>query len=1290
MSRPGREFRRFTSLPDKTTFRTPLPSTGLEFTGERFTTLVEGEIRHEHLHRYFFAMQFCVGKTVLDIASGEGYGSALLATVAERVMGVDASDEAVKHAIESYTGHNLSFHRGVATDLPVPASTIDVVVSFETLEHLTGHQEFLRDIKRVLRPGGLLVLSTPDHEFFASSPPNPYHLKELVRAGFQSLIGEHFRNAAFFVQSSLMGSVIAPDQADQVTGQSYQGFRRVRGNIFESAPTLPCGMYMVGVASDADLPEVHTGSFDDREFQLGLYAELQRRDIERLRREADVERLRKENCAAAERETKLETELNRQREEILRREGEVGYLRQEQRGARAREVELEAALLQKRDELLRLQGEREALAREKVEREVELLRKHEENLRLKGEAETLAREMEAFRRREVEREEELLREREETLRLKDEKETLAREMEALRRREVEREEELVRKRAENLRLENERDAGRREIGVYRNREAQRETELQRTGERLSQVQSQLASLRTQNSALQAEVANLKRECSALQTRESEGQAEIRWLLDRQARVEEESAATAADLANKTEVLRRDLTDRYAELEDIKNSWSWRASAPLRWIGMPVVKVYSGAMRVIFGSPAFRYTGKPLARLLSNINIPGARWLLPQVPLFDARFYQERYPDAAKASKNLWAHYLAYGCDESREPHPLFQGDYYRLHNPDVAAAGINPLVHYFGHGAGEGRDPNPNFRTSYYLEHYPDVRESGINPLLHFALYGKTEGRQVSPPPISAVSVLPPAPVSQLKINSSPDVEASTAAATGPLISVVMPTFNTPSRYLRLAIESVLSQRYQRWQLCIYDDGSSEPETLKTLKAYEGRDQRMRIEFGGRNQGIASATNQAISLATGQYVAMLDHDDEIVPEALLEVAKVLNADPAIDVIYSDQAYIDADGGNPEPFHKPDWSPHMFRGVMFVGHLLVVRRSLAVDLGGFKSNFDRVQDFEFMLRVSEKTSRIYHLPKNLYYWRRIPGSVAFHGDEKGPIEPIQAAAVNAQLSRLGIPAVAEPHPALAHRLVIKPLPRTSTPSVLIAVRDAPSFDLSSPVESILEKTAYSNFKLLIARPPASTKFARDRRVEVGNRAKLKAQSPDYLVYLNSDLEVLTADWIDNLLLYCEQPQIACAAPLIVDEGGKVWHSGLVLEKNGNLGHPMRGWPAEGDGYAGSLSCAREVSCVSGECLMVSRQTLEAFGGLVCYYQDPLFEGADLALRAHTMGRKSIVTPRAVLRKHSGSKQSESYELDRALFPDRWSGLAKFGDPYYNPNFASPPPGYQPLKSAATAV
>ena len=275
-----------------------------------------------------------------------------------------------------------------------------------------------------------------------------------------------------------------------------------------------------------------------------------------------------------------------------------------------------------------------------------------------------------------------------------------------------------------------------------------------------------------------------------------------------------------------------------------------------------------------------------------------------------------------------------------------------------------------------------------------------------------------------------------------------------PIISVLVPVFNTPPQYLRLAVDSVVAQAYPEWELLLCDDGSTKGETLVALRQVPRLDPRIRVHFLDANRGIAAATNAALAMAKGDFVAMLDHDDELLPGALLEIAKVLNADPTLDVVYTDQDYVEADGTVAETFSKPDWSLEMFRGVMYVGHLLAVRRTLADDVGGFDSRFDNVQDYEFMLRVAERTQRIAHVPKILYHWRRIPGSVAFGGDEKRSIEPRQAAAVNAHLERCGIPAVARSNPAHAHRLLISPKPRPDHPPVSVVIR-------ASGVETHLE-------------------------------------------------------------------------------------------------------------------------------------------------------------------------------------------------------------------------------------
>src|SRR5215204_1778291 len=201
-----------------------------------------------------------------------------------------------------------------------------------------------------------------------------------------------------------------------------------------------------------------------------------------------------------------------------------------------------------------------------------------------------------------------------------------------------------------------------------------------------------------------------------------------------------------------------------------------------------------------------------------------------------------------------------------------------------------------------------------------------------------------------------------------------------PLISVVMPAYETPPKYLGEAIESVLGQRYPRWELCIADDGSRAPGVRRTIERYRGRDARIKAVYLDGNRGISAATNAALELCSGEYLGFLDHDDTLTPDALLRVVEVLGADPGLDVVYSDSDKLTLHGRRADPFFKPDWSPTYALGAMYIGHLLVIRRRLVEEVGGLDSSFDKIQDFELMMRVCERTERIHHIPSILYHWR----------------------------------------------------------------------------------------------------------------------------------------------------------------------------------------------------------------------------------------------------------------------------------------------------------------------
>lgn len=510
-----------------------------------------------------------------------------------------------------------------------------------------------------------------------------------------------------------------------------------------------------------------------------------------------------------------------------------------------------------------------------------------------------------------------------------------------------------------------------------------------------------------------------------------------------------------------------------------------------------------------------------------------------------------------------------------------------------------------------------------------------------------------------------------------------------PLISVVMPTYNTPLRYLQKAVQSVQKQCYPHWELCICDDASTDPAVREWLESIESN--KIKIVFSEKNIGISNATNRAVQLSAGEFLAFLDHDDELAPDALLEMVHQLNKQLNLDVIYSDQDKIDGRGRRSEPFFKPDWSPEYVRSVMYVGHLLLMRRSLFEQVGGLDPRFDGVQDYDLLLRVSEKTTRIAHIPKVLYHWRKIPGSIARGFNEKGnKIEQLQVQSVNAHLERIGYRAEAIPHPVYSHRVIIKPKPRVDYPKVSIVIVSKDAYiHLSRCLKSIFERTTYPNYEVVVVdnntTDPLAVRLLMESPVKVvpfrqafnfsqANNLGVTAADGDVIVLLNNDTEVVSPDWLEQMLLYLDDPAVAIVGPLLIYPNRTVQHAGIVLGMRGTADHVMRGFPFDSDGYFGSLSCPRNVSAVTGACLMMRRDDYLRSGGLVEYYGTH-YQDVDICLRFLSSGKRIVYVPYAVLVHYESATRGRRYDhLDRALLLDTWGDLIGRGDPYYNPNFS----------------
>jgi glycosyltransferase involved in cell wall biosynthesis len=511
-----------------------------------------------------------------------------------------------------------------------------------------------------------------------------------------------------------------------------------------------------------------------------------------------------------------------------------------------------------------------------------------------------------------------------------------------------------------------------------------------------------------------------------------------------------------------------------------------------------------------------------------------------------------------------------------------------------------------------------------------------------------------------------------------------------PLISVIMPVYKTPIGFLRCAVNSVCTQIYQNWELCICDDGSADTDLTHELKTLAQADKRIKIISLESNAGISHATNIATEQASGDFIAFLDHDDELTPDALGEVVLAIRSNPNVDVIYTDQDKIDELGVVFEQFYKPDWSPDYFRRVMYVGHLLVVRNTLVRNVKGFDSQFDGVQDYEFMLRLSEQTSDIVHIPKILYRWRAIQGSIAFTPDAKGKVEKIQCEAVRKHLERLGIERDVTPHPKFSHRVKIGPLNSQCKDkvSIIIPTKDQPHH-LRRCLSSIFDKTTYGNFEVIVIDNDTVDKEAlnvlEQYPVQVipyhapfnyskVNNLGVANSSGDVVVLLNNDIEVITDDWLEILLANLYQSDVGAVGPLLIFPDKSVQHAGIVLGARGTVDHVMRGFPCNGDGYAGSLSCPREVSAVTGACLMTRKQTYSALGGLVEHYGTH-YQDADFCLQIRESGLRILHVPDVQLIHFESATRGSDYDLlDRLLFQDRWNNQLAKGDPYFHPVFS----------------
>lgn len=535
---------------------------------------------------------------------------------------------------------------------------------------------------------------------------------------------------------------------------------------------------------------------------------------------------------------------------------------------------------------------------------------------------------------------------------------------------------------------------------------------------------------------------------------------------------------------------------------------------------------------------------------------------------------------------------------------------------------------------------------------------------------------------------------SKARLPNAPLVDVATFKRR-PKISIVMPTYNVHPRWLRKAVASVLRQSYPEWELCIVDDASPDEATRRELRRLERRLPQSRLKIRRRpvNGGIATATNDGIEIATGEYIGFLDNDDELHPQALAHVVKVINEEPLVEVIYTDQDKIDVRGKHFEPFHKPDWSPWYFRGVMYVGHFLVLSRALVQRTGRWDPTLDMVADYDFMLRASEHAVRIRHVPHILYHWRTLRSSGASHADAKPGTGVQQCRAVNAHLKRMKVGAMAEAHPTLPHRACLRPIQMQRTPNVtvIIPTKDAPEL-LGRCLSTMFAKTTYSSWDVVVvdngSTNPRALEILRDyerekpahfKRIVLddpfnysrANNVAVAHSNGELLLFLNNDTEIIQPDWLDQMVMLATIDKVAAVGAQLLYPDGTVQHAGVALGLRGTADHVMRGFPADGDGYAGSLCCVREVAAVTAACMMVRRSVFLEAGGFDEYFGTH-YQDVDLCLAFAKRGYTNLYAAGSRVVHHESATRGASYDLlDRQALIDRWEELLTVRDPFHNP-------------------
>ena len=520
-----------------------------------------------------------------------------------------------------------------------------------------------------------------------------------------------------------------------------------------------------------------------------------------------------------------------------------------------------------------------------------------------------------------------------------------------------------------------------------------------------------------------------------------------------------------------------------------------------------------------------------------------------------------------------------------------------------------------------------------------------------------------------------------------------------PLISVIIPVYNVGKKLLSECIDSILNQTYQNFEICLVDDCSTDESTKKTLEEYKKLDKRIKVKYRSVNGHISNASNDALKLATGEFVALMDNDDIISKHALYEMVKVLNENKKIDMIYSDEDKLDLNGKRCDPNFKSDYAPDSLLSSNYMSHFAILRKSIVEKIGGFRTGFEGAQDYDLYLRFTEKTDKIYHIPKILYHWRMVEGSTSMQIDNKGYAVERGKKALEEALKRRKIKGTVKVAKGCPYYYIEYDVSDNPTVTIIIPTRDLADTTRLC-LESIYKKTTYKNYDVVVVNNGSEKKETFELFDEykkkyknfkvidanfefnyskINNLAVSKTKS-DYIVLLNNDIEVITPNWIEIMLGYAKQKHIGAVGAKLIYPDNTVQHGGVIMGLGGVASHAFLNKNRDAIVWGGRLTVPYNYSAVTAACLMVSRKKCKEVNGL----EEELkvaYNDVDFNLKLLKKGYYNVFVPMVELYHYESKSRGrdttkEKYQrfvIESKYMIDKWSKEIE-NDRFYNPNYS----------------